>query len=105
VSSAVVIFEKRKAKPGHTVVFSFGGTLTSPAKSEDVSLDQLRATKKWTSLPRQGKNVDQRGVKPALCTLERIGGGWRRGPMCCRSSSPSAGNYGKRNRSRKRRLG
>ena len=56
VSSAVVVFEKRKAKPGHTAVFSYGGTLTSPAKAEEVSLDQLRATKKWTLLPQQGSN-------------------------------------------------
>ena len=65
VSSAVVVFEKRKAKPGHTAVFSFGGTLTNPAKAEEVSLDQLRATKKWTSLPQQGRN----GHKADLVTL------------------------------------
>ncbi len=54
VSSAVVVFEKCQAKPGHKAVLSFGGTLTAPAKAEKVTLDQLRATKKWTSLPQQG---------------------------------------------------
>ena len=65
VSSAVVVFEKRKPKPDHKAVFSFGGTLAKPAKSEGVSLDQLRATPKWTALPQQGAN----GHKPATVTL------------------------------------
>ena len=54
VSSAIVIFEKRKPKADHAAVFSFGGTLTQPAKTDTVTLDELRATKKWTSLPRRG---------------------------------------------------
>ena len=54
VSSAIVIFEKRKPKADDTAIFSFGGTLTHPAKTNVVSLDELRATRKWTSLPRQG---------------------------------------------------
>ena len=37
VSSAIVVFEKRKPKPDHKAVFSFGGTLAEPAKSESVS--------------------------------------------------------------------
>ena len=53
VSSAIVIFEKRQPKTDHTVVFSYGGTLTRPAKTGAVSLDELRVTKKWTSLPRK----------------------------------------------------
>ena len=36
------------------MIFSFGGTLTQPAKTDVVSLDELRATKKWTSLPHRG---------------------------------------------------
>ena len=54
VSSAIVIFEKRKPKIDHTVVFSYGGTLMHPATTNVVSLDKLRTTRKWTSLPRQG---------------------------------------------------
>jgi hypothetical protein len=56
VSSAIIIFEKRKPQPDNDVVLSFGGTLTRPAKSETVKLDELRAAKKWTSLPRQASN-------------------------------------------------
>ncbi len=56
VSSAVVVFEKRRPPADHRVVFSFGGTLTNAAKSAEVELDQLRATKKWTSLPQQNAN-------------------------------------------------
>ena len=54
VSSAIVIFEKRKPKPTHDVVFSFGGTLLQPAKVDRVTLDELRVATKWGSLPRQG---------------------------------------------------
>jgi adenine-specific DNA-methyltransferase len=56
VSSAIIIFEKRKPSSEHEAVISFGDTLSEPAKSEKVSLDQLRLTKKWTSLPHQGRN-------------------------------------------------
>ena len=65
VSSAIVVFEKRKPTPDHEVVFSYGGTLAEPAKSESVALDQLRATPKWTALPQQRTN----GHKPATVTL------------------------------------
>jgi hypothetical protein len=65
VSSAVVIFEKRKPKPGHDVGFSFGGTLTEPAKMERVKIDELRAVRKWTPLTRNGSN----GRKAGLVTL------------------------------------
>jgi adenine-specific DNA-methyltransferase len=61
VSSAIVVFEKHKPKPGHTAVFSFGGTLTEPAKSDRIALDELRASKKWTSLPRQGNTRRKNG--------------------------------------------
>ncbi len=66
VSSAIVVFEKRKAKPDDTAVFSFGGTLSAPAKTENVTLDQLRATPKWTALPQQGNG---NGHKAATVTL------------------------------------
>ena len=65
VSSAIVIFEKCKPEPGHEVALSFGGTLTEPAKIERVKLDELRASKKWSSLARQGGN----GRKAGLVTL------------------------------------
>lgn len=56
VSSAVVVFEKRKPPPDHQALFSFGGSLAKPAKSERIALDELRATRKWTSLPRQRRD-------------------------------------------------
>ncbi len=59
VSSAIVIFEKRKPKANHTAIFSFGGTLTQPTQTNAVSLDALRAAKKWTSLPRRGNGRPQ----------------------------------------------
>jgi hypothetical protein len=65
VSSAVVIFEKRKPNSMYETVFSYGGTLSEPAKAEKVSLDQLCVTKKWTSLPHRGGN----GHKTDLVTL------------------------------------
>ena len=64
VSSAVVIFQKRKPLTTEEVTFSFGGTLTSPAKTNCVSLDQLRTTKKWSGLqqPRQNELAATAGV-------------------------------------------
>ncbi len=62
VSSAIVIFEKRKPRPGHDVVFSFGGTLTEPAKIDRIALDELRASRKWTSVTRQGSNGHNAGL-------------------------------------------
>jgi methylase of polypeptide subunit release factors len=65
VSSAIVVFEKHKPQAAHETAFSFGGTLTKPSKTQKVPLDQLRATRKWTSLPQQGSN----GQKPNTVKL------------------------------------
>ena len=62
VSSAIVIFEKRKPNPDDDVVFSLGGRLTQPAKTQRISLDTLRASRKWTSLTQQGSNVRKVGI-------------------------------------------
>ena len=59
VSSAVVVFEKRKAEPDHEAVFSFGGTLAKPATSDSVAVDTLRETPKWTALPYNGRDRSQ----------------------------------------------
>jgi hypothetical protein len=56
VSSAIVCFENRTPRHDHEAVFSFGGTLMEPAKSEPMPLEDLRETKKWGLLPRQAKN-------------------------------------------------
>ena len=54
VSSAIVVFEKRRPESDHEVVFSFGGPLTNPSSTERVSIDRLRQIEKWTSLPERG---------------------------------------------------
>jgi len=59
VSSAIVVFENRKPKSDHEAVFSFGGTLTRPARSEHVPLEQLVDTLKWTGLPRQATSAGE----------------------------------------------
>lgn len=51
VSSAVVWFAKEKPPDDHNVRFSYGGTLLEPEMSDDVSLDALGQTAKWTRLP------------------------------------------------------
>ena len=42
-------------------MFSFGGALGEPTKAESVALEELRATRKWTSLPRRTVSVAQTG--------------------------------------------
>jgi hypothetical protein len=51
VTSAVVVFAKGPAEPGHSVELSFGGSLLAPNTSESVPLVQLCTTKKWTAYP------------------------------------------------------
>ena len=63
VSSAIVVFENRKPQHDHKATFSFGGTLTNPAQSKTVVLDELRDTKKWTSLPHRAGVGNGRATK------------------------------------------
>lgn len=51
VSSAVVWFKNHPPEPGHSVNFTFGGTLTSPQKSRRVCVSVLRQEAKWTRFP------------------------------------------------------
>jgi len=51
VSSAVVVFRKSPAPPGHSVRFSFGGSIESPDTEAFVSLHTLRQSQKWTQFP------------------------------------------------------
>lgn len=51
VSSAVVIFRKRKPSAGNTIEFSFGGSLQQPVRSSKVSRTEISASAKWTSRP------------------------------------------------------
>lgn len=52
VSSAVVWFRKEKPPSHHRVNFSYGGSLSKPALSKDISIDDLRNTDKWTRFPK-----------------------------------------------------
>ncbi|MCK4340202.1 MAG: Eco57I restriction-modification methylase domain-containing protein [Phycisphaerae bacterium] len=51
VSSAIVIYRKTKPSTNHTAILSFGGRLQKPIRKDKVSLDELRATHKWTKYP------------------------------------------------------
>lgn len=51
VSSAVVVFRKAPAPPGHLVRFSFGGPIEAPQSDASISLDTLRRARKWTQFP------------------------------------------------------
>ncbi len=53
VTSAVVIFEKSSPDPTRPIVLSYGGSLGSPEHAERLSLDDLRAARKWTNFPRR----------------------------------------------------
>ena len=46
VSSAIVVYEKRKPTAAHRVNFSFGGSLLKPALSELVPVGTLRERRK-----------------------------------------------------------
>lgn len=56
VSSVVVVLKKSPPLPGHQPQFSFGGTLGTPHTTEDVTLDRLRASIKWTAFAGRGQN-------------------------------------------------
>jgi predicted RNA methylase len=51
VSSAVVWFKKSTPRPDHFVEFTYGGTLTKPAMSMQVSAHALHEHAKWTRFP------------------------------------------------------
>lgn len=53
VSSAIVVFEKAKARKDHCVQFTFGGSLNKPNLESKVNISDLRQLAKWTSLPQQ----------------------------------------------------
>ncbi len=51
VSSAVVVLSNRAPTADHEVEMSVGGPLESPRETRMVSREELRRTRKWTSLP------------------------------------------------------
>ena len=70
VSSAVVWFKNAPPPEGHSVEFTFGGTLAAPAIIKRISVEDLRNSPKWTQFPQNGKRQEQNGYLP-------LNGGWQ----------------------------
>ncbi|MBI1741043.1 MAG: Eco57I restriction-modification methylase domain-containing protein [Acidobacteriales bacterium] len=51
VSSAVVWFKNQKPDPTALVSMTFGGTVTGPRISRDITLTEMHSEAKWTRLP------------------------------------------------------
>ncbi len=51
VSSAVLIFRKTQPPVNHAAEFTFGGTLSDPETKEQVALNRLQESRKWTAYP------------------------------------------------------
>jgi len=72
VSSAVVWFRKQKPPANHTVKFSYGGSLKSPALAKQISLADLGKTEKWTRFPKSDPAIEHAGYRLAdLFTIKR----------------------------------
>jgi adenine-specific DNA-methyltransferase len=56
VSSVVLVFHKAPPPAGHTVEFTFGGTMAQPHAHETVTVDRLRDSRKWTVYPEHARN-------------------------------------------------
>jgi hypothetical protein len=65
VSSAVVWFRRRKPAHGHSVEFSFGGTLRSPQITRTVLTSALQDASKWTSIAAEGVRMASQGPRLA----------------------------------------
>lgn len=50
VSSAIVIFQKKKPANGHKATLTYGGRLTAPSVVKEVSVERLARSRKWTTL-------------------------------------------------------
>lgn len=75
VSSVVLVFKKAPPPPDHTPEFTFGGTIEMPHAGDRLTLDQLRASHKWTVYPSHAKNdrhTISDGSGPTLSDLFRI---------------------------------
>lgn len=75
VSSAVLVFRKTPPAAGHTVEFTFGGTLAEPHARDLIPVEQLRESRKWTVYPSHAKNdrhTLNNGTGPALGDFFRI---------------------------------
>ncbi|HUE69280.1 MAG TPA: N-6 DNA methylase [Pirellulaceae bacterium] len=56
VSSVVVVLRKAQPPDDHVVEFTFGGTMANPDACEQVSLKQLRDSRKWSEFPIHATN-------------------------------------------------
>lgn len=56
VSSVVLVFRKTPPAAGHTVEFSYGGTLAKPHARDLIPCERLRESRKWTLYPSHSKN-------------------------------------------------
>lgn len=63
VSSAVVWFRKSRPHAGHTVTFSFGGTMKQPTMVKQVAVRILEHTDKWTRFPKQDAEAEHDGFR------------------------------------------
>ncbi len=57
VSSAIVVYEKRKPMADHQAGFSYGGSLLKPALSELVPIRALRGSRKWSGFGRGAESA------------------------------------------------
>lgn len=72
VSSAVVWFCKRRPAKGHTVTFSYGGTLSKPRVSKVIAASELDSASKWTGLASNGvRAVEARPTLGDFFTIKR----------------------------------
>ena len=62
VSSAVVWFKNTPRPKNHSVLFTYGGTLSNPALSRRVPAAELTAEPKWTRYPRADKPTRRSGI-------------------------------------------
>jgi len=61
VSSAIVIFANKEPPRGHSVRFTYGGSLAQPAKESLYSVPGLTRAPKWTRFPLEAEPVEGEG--------------------------------------------
>jgi hypothetical protein len=70
VSSAVIVFEKTPPPKRHAVMFTHGGSLLKPARTQRVPITTLRDAHKWTLFPTEhGASVEANGDHATLADL------------------------------------
>ncbi len=66
VSSVVLVLHKAPPPRGHTVEFTFGGTMIQPHAKESVTLERLRDSHKWTVFEHTCKPPRRWGSKTVI---------------------------------------